>query len=184
MVDDELVRGAHVLCAQRLDAEQLFGEAALSMASLRTLLLGNPLAARSEGDAQAISDALDDHLQVVLQLLPQVYGKTSAVDQAVMELERVSELPADADGVCCRRAALLFALAREPELLELFDDKEYASDMRLRVLPFVFPRFLRNSCQAPDAFVAAAIVLGEMWKGERLGNWPEEGRTTSVPEGS
>ena len=33
-------------------------------------------------------------------------------------------------------------------------------------------RCIRDSCQAPDAFVVLACILSEMWAGERLGNWP------------
>ena len=69
-----------------------------------------------------------------------------------------------------------------------------ARDLHERVLPLLLPRFLRNSCQAPDAFVAGALVLAELWPDERVGNWPraEQGggsegrgrrRTTTRPVG-
>ena len=79
-------------------------------------------------------------------------------------------------------AAVLFGLSKEPELLRYFSGQErsvhsgsepsFSEDMVQRVLPFVTPRFLRHSCQSPDAYVMACIVLSEMWCGEKLGNWP------------
>ena len=144
--------------------------------ALRKLLLGPALSERWAGEEETRTtiDALDAELRAVLALLPQVYGgNTEPCLQAMLEFKRILALPRDADGIVCRRAALLFALAREPELAARFGD-EFARDLHERVLPFVLPRFLRNSCQAPDSFVAGALVLSEMWAGERLGNWPRE----------
>ena len=64
-----------------------------------------------------------------------------------------------------------FSLAREPEVAARYDDP-LARDLHERVLPLLLPRFLRHSCQAPDAFVAGALVLAELWPAERVGNWP------------
>ena len=76
----------------------------------------------------------------------------------------------NAGGRACQRAALLFALAHEAEVAAHYGP--YARDLAERVLPFVTPRFVANSCQRPDAFVQLCVVLAELWGGERLGNWP------------
>ena len=143
---------------------------------LRELLLGAPLDARGDAAAAtaALVDALDAELRAVLALLPQVYdGATEPCLQAILEFKRILALPRDADGIVCRRAALLFALAREPEIAARFDEP-LARDLHDRVLPLLLPRFLRNSCQAPDAFVAGALVMAELWPAEHVGNWPRE----------
>ena len=142
--------------------------------TLRELLLGPSLVERADAAraTEALADALDAELRAVLALLPQVYdGTTDSCLQAILEFERILALPRDADGVVCRRAALLFALAREPEIAARFDEP-LARDLHERVLPLLLPRFLRHSCQAPDAFVAGALVLAELWPAERVGNWP------------
>ena len=142
--------------------------------TLRELLLGPSLVERADAApaTEALADALDAELRAVLALLPQVYDATTdSCLQAILEFERILALPRDADGVVCRRAALLFALAREPEIAARFDEP-LARDLHERVLPLLLPRFLRHSCQAPDAFVAGALVLAELWPAERVGNWP------------
>ena len=142
--------------------------------TLRELLLGPSLVERADAApaTEALADALDAELRAVLALLPQVYdGTTDSCLQAILEFERILALPRDADGIVCRRAALLFALAREPEIAARFDEP-LARDLHERVLPLLLPRFLRHSCQAPDAFVAGALVLAELWPDERVGNWP------------
>lgn len=142
--------------------------------TLRALLLGPSLVERADAApaTAALVDDLDAELRAVLALLPQVYdGATDSCLQAVLEFERILALPRDADGVVCRRAALLFALAREPEIAARFDEP-LARDLHERVLPLLLPRFLRHSCQAPDAFVAGALVMAELWPAERVGNWP------------
>lgn len=149
-------------------------------AGLRSMLLGAPLTQHG-GDSSVA--ALDAHLESVLELLPRVYGDSDASKHAQMEFKSFMALPNSHDGVLCKRAALLFALWREKELAEFYAGEEraagavgttYAEDMHTRVLPFVAPRFLRHSCQAPDAFVVLCSILAEMWPGEQLGNWPLE----------
>ena len=147
-------------------------------APLRALLMGAPLAARgAEGDAPCA--ALDAHVSAVRALLQTTYGGGPEARQADEELAQVAALPDGAGGVACRRALLLFALGREPEVAAHFAaaggadaDAAYARDLAERVLPFVTPRFLANQCQSPDAYVVLCLVLAEMWRGERLGNWP------------
>jgi hypothetical protein len=80
--------------------------------------------------------------------------------------------------VVCKRALLLFAHARLPEVRERWkatgtaEEAALADDLADRVLPLLTPRFFKNSCQAPGAYALAAAVLTELWPGERLGNWP------------
>ncbi len=149
-------------------------------AGLRPMLVGPPL---TERDSDPTLTTLDSHLEAVAGLLPQVYGDTEASQHAQLQFGRLIRMGDDFDSVICKRAALLFALGREKEVGAFFAAQEraiqgddgqptYAEDMRDRVLPFVMPRYVRNSCQAPDAFVVLASVLAELWRGERLGNYP------------
>tara|TARA_X000001036_G_scaffold189614_1_gene178772 strand:- start:5282 stop:5746 length:465 start_codon:yes stop_codon:yes gene_type:complete len=147
---------------------------------VRALLLGRPLCERSATAVDPTVACLNHHLTAVQDLLPAVYGEEEPSRQARMEWGRVVEMPCDDEGVWCKRAALLFALRNERELGEYFASQErrvgargttYAEDLQTRVLPFVTPLFLRNSCQTPDAFVILTLVLSEMWAGEALGNW-------------
>ena len=143
------------------------------------MLMGPPISDRA---TDRTVTALESHIKGIKALLPKVYGASEECRQAQMEFQSILSFPANRDGAWCRRAALLFALSREKELADYFADQErkllgdgrptYAEDMRDRVLPFVLPRYLRHSCQAPDTFVVLSLVLAEMWEGEVLGNWP------------
>lgn len=151
---------------------------------LRPLLLGPTL---SDRNSDPTLTTLDSHLEAVHGLLGKVYGGSDACQQAQMEFKRFLDMQPTHDGVLCKRSALLFSLSREKEVANYLIDQErrvqgdngkptYTQDMCDRVLPFIVPHFMRNSCQAPDAFAVLACVLGEMWEGEKLGNWPlEEG---------
>ena len=152
---------------------------------LRPLLVGPPLTERDAG-ADATARSLESHMLGLAELLPKVYGDTPACAQAVAEVEALGGMVPGPDEVVCKRAALLFAVLQEKEVGKYFALQErrvercaggptFAEDMRERVLPFLMPQFLRNSCQTPDAMVAMAMVLNEMWAGERLGNWPLSG---------
>lgn len=136
---------------------------------LRELLMGTPL---TERDAEGMHKGLNAELQRVVDFLPEVYGTEEATRQAQLELRRVVSMPETAEALSCRRAAVLFAMGREPEVGEQFGESEFVQELRARVLPITLPRFLRHSCQAPDTFVTLTMVLAEMWKGEALGNWP------------
>ena len=145
---------------------------------LRPLLLGPPLTERSASDPTA--RCLTAHMSGLVGLLPQVYGESVACAQAVEEVNALVAEPESPDVVVCKRAALLFALHKEKEIANYFVEQErkcgqggtFAEDMRDRVLPFLLPRFLKNSCQTPDSMLVLAMVLHEMWEGEQLGNWP------------
>ena len=147
---------------------------------LRRMLMGLPLSQRSAAADALERRDLDRHLAAVSALMPELYGDSEACRQARMELDLIMELDGE-ESTECKRAALLFALARERELgLHLARAAEAAGaeadarlveDLRARVLPFVFPRFLRNLCQTPDSLVVLSCVLSEMWAGETLGNY-------------
>lgn len=147
---------------------------------LRPLLMGPPL---SDRDSDPTLTTLDSHLEAVAALLPKVYGDSEASQQAQMQFKQFLQMEQDYDGVLCKRAALLFALGKEKELGTFFSEQErviqgedgtptFSEDMKNRVLPFILPRYVRNSCQTPDSFVVLANVLAELWAGERLGNYP------------
>ena len=138
---------------------------------LRGAIVGVPLDDRAWPDPG--SARLHAHLRGLLDLLPINYGQGPATRQACAELLKVLMLPeGDAPNLACKRAALLFALHAEPEVQAYFADEPFARDLHERVLPFLVPRFLKHSCQAPEAFVQACVVLADMWEGETLGNWP------------
>lgn len=83
----------------------------------------------------------------------------------------------------CMKAAVLYALSREPEVQRHFNaleearraqgdgDGAYVRDFVERVLPLCVPRLLSGLCQRPDVFVTQCVAFSEMWRGERLGNW-------------
>ena len=142
---------------------------------LRPLLLGPPLDDR-EMDRTLVG--LSSHVEGLMGVVRSIYGDSVAATEASLELSAIAALGNSADESACKRAALLFALYKEPEVQRYFEQQEgavgssYSKDMAERVLPFVVPRFLKQSCQAPDAFVQLCVVLAEMWPDVRLGNWP------------
>ena len=146
---------------------------------LRPLLLGPPL---SDRETDHTLKGLDSHVAGLPPLIGQIYGSSPAAAQAAAEINTIAQLAPGKDEVACKRAAILFSLSKEPELLRYFSGQErsvhsgsepsFSEDMVQRVLPFVTPRFLRHSCQSPDAYVLWCIILNEMWRGEQLGNWP------------
>lgn len=140
---------------------------------LRGAIVGAPLADRPAGRPDPAGAQLNAHLRGLLELLPANYGRGVAATQACAELRKVARLPdTDAGTLACKRAALLFALHTEPEVRAYFADEPFARELYERVLPFLVPRFLKHSCQSPEAFVQACVVLADMWEGEPLGNWP------------
>lgn len=156
------------------------------MGTLRELLLGPPLAAEERPSIDETDAQLTRHVQGIPVVMAQTYGIVSeATREASKEVDSVASMSASNEGVCCKRALLLFALRREPELKEHFLRAEpgLTTDLVERVLPFIDPAFLKHSCQAPESYVFLAVLLSEMFAGERLGNWPREQRTTTAPEG-
>jgi hypothetical protein len=140
---------------------------------LRSALVGAPLSTRCSGWCDPTHAKLDAHLRGVIDLLPVSYGHSTSVAQACAELSHVVLLPdTTTPNLACKRAALLFALHLEVEVQAYFSDEPFARDMYERILPFLMPRFLKHSCQSPEAFVQACVLLADMWEGEVLGNWP------------
>ena len=140
----------------------------------RGTILGTPLSDRPPGRRDPTHARLNAHLLGVIDLLPVNYGRNAATNQACAELRKLVRLPdTSACTLACKRAALLFALHLEPEVQRYFADEPFARDLYERVLPFLVPRFLKHSCQSPEAFVGACVLLADMWEGEPLGNWPK-----------
>jgi len=147
--------------------------------------MGSALSARGAGGAgceDAVLEGLNTHIEAVRALLRRVHGTERDAEQADQELKALRALQMDASGATCKRALLLFACHREPDVAAHFlrfnAGRAFAQDMTDRVLPFLAPRFIANQCQSPDSFVILSLVLAEMWEGEPLGNWP---RTTMRP---
>jgi hypothetical protein len=139
--------------------------------SLKALLFGDAVWGRDDGRNSA--EELDRLLEGVEELLPRVYGSSGACRHAVVELRSVREMPGTPQGLVCKRAMLIFAMCREPEVAAYWTgpDAELATDIHTRVGPFLTPRFLRHCCQAPQNYVLWAAVLSQMWQGETLGNF-------------
>jgi len=160
-------------CGQREDGK-----------TLREMLLGPPLSA-PRPSVQETDAALTQHVQGIPAVMANTYGTASeATREAGNEVAGVAAMSASEQGICCKRALLLFALRREPELKRHFERAEpgLTKDLVERVLPFIDPAFLKHSCQAPESYVFMAVLLSEMFGEEKLGNWPRA-RTTTEPDG-
>lgn len=134
--------------------------------SLLSLLLGEPLSKRRAVDSTgglAEDAALTRHLHGVCSLIENVYGTSDAVHVAVHDLRLVAQLAPCARATTCKRAALLYAAHREPDVRRYFmrTDKNLLAAVKL-----VTPVFERESCQSPAEYVLMCAVLGEMWVGE------------------
>lgn len=129
---------------------------------------------------------LTRHVLGIQKVMAQTYGtECEATREAGNEIGMVASKSPSEEGILCKRALLLFALHREPELMRYFKSTEQrlTEDLVERVLPFIDPPFLSNSCQAPESYVFLSVILSEMFAGEKLGNWPLEHITTTAPEG-
>ena len=149
---------------------------------LKDMLMGVPLHVKDpERERARMVNCINSHLIAIADLIPRVYGETDASHQAVLEVGTVVDMGDSKECMACKRAMLLYALFNEASVLEHWkqssdaESAEMAEDMASRVLPFLFPRFFRNCCQAPDLFVTTALIMCSMWKGERLGNFPCKG---------
>lgn len=144
--------------------------------TLREMLLGPPLSA-PRPSVKETDAALTWHVRGIPGVMAQAYGTASeATREAGKEVAQIGNIEASVEGICCKRALLLFALKREPELKRHFEraEPELTNDLVERVLPFIDPAFLKYSCQAPESYVFLAVLLTEMFAGERLGNWPRK----------
>ena len=72
--------------------------------------------------------------------------------------------------IACKRAVLLFAIWRDPKLVDRFLETDGAllGDLQTRVLPLVGPLFLANIGQRPDAFVALCATIIALWSDEQF----------------
>jgi len=141
------------------------------MLPLSTLLFGQPLSARGDGDIAKLGHALDRVLRGVLDLLGRETGDTDAFRQAHMEWQRVLASEHDYAGIAARRAALLFALHTLAPVRVHFAKREPAlvADLETRVLPATIPSFLNGMAQRPEGLVVMASTLTSMWR-EDMGN--------------
>ena len=142
---------------------------------LRELLMGGCLSTKT--DCDRLSESLNGHLLGLIDLLPRVYGDTDACRQAVLEVGTLVDMGMSKRCIACKRAMLLYAIATESEISSHWSGSRsdgssaMAKDLSERVMPFLVPRFFKHSCQAPEAFVVMSLILSEMWRGERLGNF-------------
>lgn len=137
---------------------------------MRELMLGPPLNAREDTDLTLLQ--LNQRVAEIPQMLRDGPGERQATEQAAREIDYIAALPNGSAEAMCKRAMLLFALRTEEAMQAQFDGDPMATDLVERVLPFLTPPFLRHSCQQPDHFVLGCVIMSEMWRGERLGNWP------------
>ena len=139
---------------------------------LRRLLLGSDLASRDAPEQTRAE--LDSYLNAIAKMLPGIYEDTEPTRQAQLEIDSLVAMDSSKECLACKRAMLLYAILAEPGLASHWQgaDAEMAADLHSRVLPFVTPRFIGQSAQAPEAFLQLSLVLSEMWRGERLSNFP------------
>ena len=149
--------------------------------------MGLPLSARADDSGRGrgivdtddgIDTCLTRHLEGVSSLLEQVYGETEAAVQAVHEMRLVARMAPCPAATTCKRAALLFALHREPEVRRHFHDQAIEHAVAIAT-----PEFERHSCQSPEQYVALCAVLSELW-GEEALSVQVRTRTTIPPDGS
>ena len=143
------------------------------MPALSTLLFGQPLSERGDGDGEIsrLGHALDRVLHGVVDLLGRETGDTEAFRQAKMEWERVLASEHDYAGIAARRAALLFALHTLEPVRAHFAKREpmLVADLEARVLPATIPAFISGMAQRPEGLVVMASTLTSMWR-EDMGN--------------
>jgi len=138
---------------------------------LRCLLFGDALNKREAHDIEALGEDLDACLRGIMVLLEEEIGSCDALDQAKLEWGRVVRMPPDHAGIACKRAALLFALHREPAVRDEFvhTDRWLVRDLRDRVLPMAIPKFVAGMAQNPEALVMLVGTLCQLWPGEPMG---------------
>lgn len=137
---------------------------------LADALWGGAIGERKAADATV--ERLNDILEGLPEVIVRQLGNTEASGQAILELNRVIELPTTTPmAVYAKRAAVLYALWREPDVQEHFrstGEGALVDDLVLRVLPLVMPKFVAAQCQTPDALVVSAVVMHTMWDGQDL----------------
>lgn len=146
---------------------------------LGDMLFGKAITLRGAAvcDDEDLGDELDSCLLAVMDVLERDTDEHSeALEQAKLEWSRVVEMEADYCGIASKRAALLFAMWREPAVMTFFEDSDpdLGRDLRERVLPLVMPSFVAGMAQRPDALIVMVSVLCQMWAGESLGTHVKE----------
>ena len=154
------------------------------MVSLKQLLFGRPFSQRSAKQQKRdvkklnalIGEALDylrkEHSDQVARDAPP--EPTEAYFQSETEMKAIIALPSDNDAaIACKRAVVLFALAREPELQKKWvtpesSDFVFLVDLCDRVLPLMTPKFINSIGQRPDVYVNACSVVSQLWCSERM----------------
>jgi len=147
----------------------------MASVQLKTLLVGERLWGRGRRAPARVSDELSRHLYALARLIIDVYGETEPAKQASMEVTVVAERGHAREEVACKRAMLLLGMQKEPEVAAFWkgtESEDMAEDLRTRVLPLLVPPFIKHSCQQPESFATLAVILSEMWRGERLSSWP------------
>jgi hypothetical protein len=138
---------------------------------LRDALFGSSIAGRKERDDA--TPRLDAILRGLVPLLRRELRDSEATDQAILELNRVINLPLTSYmPVQAKRAAVLYAIWQEPDVQQHFRRRGEAAlvdDLCSRVLPLVFPLFVANQCQSPHAAVVMTLVIQSMWAGSDIG---------------
>lgn len=167
MLHEQPVRLAHVLCVQSVHAQYLRTRTR-GMLPLSTLLFGQPLSQRENGEASVASlgRSLDRILQGVVELLGSETGATEAFEQARVEWGHIIASDYNFAGIAARRAALLFALhTLEPVRVHFAKlEPELVADLERRVLPATMPAFVAGMAQRPEALVVMCSTLTSMWK--------------------
>ena len=139
--------------------------------SLDRLLFGTPVHARKHEGADEAIQGLDPALRGIAEVIGRELGTSEPVVQAILEWQRVVELPLDFAGVQAKRAGLLFALWREADVREHYRKQcpGLVADLESRVLPLVMPPFVANQAQSADVLVVLVSTLVSMWGPEDLG---------------
>ena len=137
---------------------------------LRDMLFGFPLSSSTK--IESMHSQINMHLYGLIELIPIVYGNTTACKQAVLEIKKLIQ----SDNIEGKRAVMLYSILHETEIRNYWnnnpdkDSTSLSNDLCNRVLPFLTPRFIKHNCQCPDSFVVFSMLLTEMWKEESLGN--------------
>ena len=148
--------------------------------SLKRLLMGDPLSERDAWRLLALGDELNVLLRGVLKHARAALDACTpeAFEQLTLEWNRIISLPADYAGLVSKRGALMFALWREPVLLEAWRDTdgELVDALRDWILPLVMPPFVRGMAQRPDRLGLMIATLADMWEPPRaLREWEARG---------
>lgn len=160
--------------------------------SLKRLLFGSPLSDRSADGTDPAVAYLDCILRDLIELLRTEHGQQCrAFRQSERELVDVINLYEGENGeftesaVACKRGILMYAIWRNPEIAERFEntDAELLNDLKTRILPLAGPIFLANLGQRPDAFVSICAVMNELWPSEPF-RMPAQGSACEIVEES